>query len=229
MSSSFVRQESGLHGSSGTSVVRPLATAISNGQFIFMVLERGNAATETIAGVTSDGAGATWTRMVDFDNTATGGNERFSAWYGIIRAATTTVTANFNISSTASTSMALYVCAGLDPLAVPQAVGQYQNTAPNTTDGVSSGLLTPAGQPGLLVGFAQCLFAQTFTASAPFVDRGAITNGNSAKWEDKALTSTTAIATTFTATTNSSPTGTIAFYVQDAGIVPSSNRIFFFG
>lgn len=85
---------------------------------------------------------------------------------------------------------------------------QGNQATPGTgTDAVTTGSITPGEQPAVLIGFAFNVQAgNTPSAGSSFSDRGGVWvfggANNFARLEDRRLTATTAVAATFTATSN---------------------------
>lgn len=110
-----------------------------------------------------------------------------------------------------------------------QTVGQAQ-TAPGTgADGLSSTNLTPASQPGLLLGISTDYNGGTISAGTGFASGGAYTtldaaNGSYTFYETKRLTSTSAVPATFTASVSPSNFVTMAYWAAEAtaAIVPQA-------
>ncbi len=141
-------------------------------------------------------------------------------------AGTFTVQANFGTAN-AFRGIAVHRFSGLTGSG--SLVGQAQ-TAPGTgADGLSSTNLTPASQPGMLLGVSTDYNGSTvntgtgFTASAVYtaVDTA---NGSYTTSETKRLTSTAAVAATFTATSSPQNFVTIAYWAAEAtaAIVPQA-------
>jgi len=82
--------------------------------------------------------------------------------------------------------------------------GQFQSPPPTTTDATSSGNLTPSSQPGILIGWSydfngsgSTVAGTGFTSRSTFTTEAAA-NGSASRAEDQRLTSTAAVAATFT-------------------------------
>lgn len=92
---------------------------------------------------------------------------------------------------------------GLDTTATAQAVSNAANNVATSTDAVTSTTLTPSSQPGMLWGIVFEAYNRTMTAGTGFTGRGKFSNMNStlalgASVEDISITSTSAVAATFT-------------------------------
>ena len=225
MSIAFVSQSS-ITASSGSISNVWAGLTLVGGQRCMLVIDKGNV--ETIASITDNGSNA-WTQL-GIDIVDVPFTERWSTWEGIITNAATTLTITYSAVSTGpSLRLFLKQHTGANQ-SIPGQIVSSRQVAPTTAnDAMTSGTLIPAAQPGLLSGYGQVAFNALNAAGFGFTDRGengAI--GDHERYEDKPITSTAAVAATFTAATNNNST-TIAVYWQDAAIVPSSSRIFFFG
>lgn len=114
--------------------------------------------------------------------------------------------------------------AGLDNTTAGQEIGQTQASPGTGANAITSTTLTPASQPGMLMGFGidDAGSAVTVSAGTGFTTRGTIANwdsgiGDISRVEDIRLTATTAKAATFTA--SSAPGHTVAFavFVPESG------------
>ena len=115
---------------------------------------------------------------------------------------------------------------GLNQSIAPQYVGNDQNPATTGTDGITSTTLTPASQPGCLLGFdyKRAYNAGTPVAGTGFGDYSAIANYNTTRTasnEDKRITSLSAVAATFTDSTGGGTDEyiTVALYVPELSTV----------
>jgi hypothetical protein len=99
------------------------------------------------------------------------------------------------------------------------------NVGPGSGAGaVTSGNLTPAGQPGMLRGVSMDDSAteSSLTAAGGATSRGAMSNIETSFFvktmtEDKSITSTSAVAATFTAGSGTGNFLTMAYYAQESG------------
>lgn len=132
-------------------------------------------------------------------------------------------TLTFNLASgEPSRGVCVVRISGLDT-AVACIIAQNNPSNPGTGAGaVTSTNLTPAAQPGALVGFVMDDSGGEagIAASAGFTDLGAISTweaqiGIKARFEHKAIASTAAVAATFTATTGTGRFGVMAAYMQE--------------
>lgn len=101
-------------------------------------------------------------------------------------------------------------------------VGQLQSPPPTTTDATTSGNLTPGSQPGILIGWAYDFNGSGSTAAGTgFTSRAtfpteATANGSASRAEDKRLTSTAAVAATFTTPDTTGNVVTSAIWCAEA-------------
>ena len=116
---------------------------------------------------------------------------------------------------------------GLDVGATAQAVNNKQTNAATTTDAVTSTTLTPASQPGMLWGVCFDAFNRTLTAGTGFTNRGNFTNmaatlASKVQVEDIAISSTSAVAATFTINNSTNRCATFGIYtLEDTGGAPA--------
>ena len=223
MTIAFVSQSS-LATSQGSISSTWSGLTLVSGQRCMLVIDKGNS--ETIASITDNGANA-WTQLgtdiVDVPFT-----QRWSTWEGIITGAATSLVITYSaVSTVQAIRLFLKQHTGANQSIPGQIVSSRQVAPTLATDAMTSGTLTPAGQPGLLSGYGQVAFNALNAAGTGFTDRGENTAGDHARYEDKPITSTAAVAATFTAATNNNST-TIAVYWQEAPVVASSNRLIFF-
>lgn len=93
---------------------------------------------------------------------------------------------------------------GLDNAATPAQAGSVVVNAGTGTDAITSGNVTPAGQPAMIFTFAVEVSGggSALAFGSGFVDRGAMTNWNTyigfSRFEDKRVTSTSGVPGTFT-------------------------------
>lgn len=102
-----------------------------------------------------------------------------------------------------------------------QLVGQAQTTPGTGADGLSSTNLTPAAQPGMLLGISTDFNGSTVNTGTGFTSSAVYTNVDTANGsytvsERKNITSTSAVPATFTATSSPSNFVTIAYYAREA-------------
>ena len=223
MAIAFVSQSS-LATSAGTISSAWAGLTLVPGQRCLLVIDKNNA--ETIASVADNGTNA-WTHLgtdlVDVPFT-----ERWSTWEGIITNAATALTITYSaVSTNPSPRFFLKQHTGANQ-SIPGQIVQSRQAAPTlATDAMTSGTLIPAAQPGMLTGYGVVAFGALNAAGTSFTDRGEGVAGIHERYEDTSITSTAAVAATFTAATNNNST-TIAVYWQEAPIVASSNRLIFF-
>ena len=179
--------------------------------------------------------GATTITVTDGTNTYTQVGSQVVASSGDVQAVfeclscaagTFTVQANFG-TSTAFRGIAVHRFSGLTGSG--SLVGAAQ-TAPGTgADGLSSGNLTPASQPALLLGVSTDYNGFTVNVGTGFTSSAVYTNidtanGSYTTSETKWLTSTAAVAATFTATSSPQNFVTMAYWAAEAtaAIVPQA-------
>lgn len=133
-------------------------------------------------------------------------------------AGTFTVSANFGTAN-AFRGIAVHRFSGLTGSG--SLVGQAQ-TAPGTgADGLTSTNLTPASQPALLLGISTDYNGFTVNVGTGFTSSAVYTNIDTANGsytvsETKRLTSTSAVAATFTATSSPQNFVTLAYWAAEA-------------
>lgn len=138
-----------------------------------------------------------------------------------------TVTVTFTLTSpgAAFRTMTIARYSGADTSVAGIAASQGQSapgTTPNGTDKVTSGNLTPGSQPGTLVGFGyDDSGSSTLSAGTGFTTRGTMANqdaafGTASRVEDIAITSTAAVAATFTITAGTDNFTAFAVFFPDA-------------
>ena len=153
----------------------------------------------------ADNNGNTWTAVgaARFEGNGPTAFQLFHAKN--INAGSTTITATYNAARTNRGICGLRYT-GIDTAAAAQiSASNEQVPGVTTTDGITTGTMTPTGQPALLVGFVfdTSYGAATYTAGTGFTSRGAFAswaaafglNGNT---EEKRLTATSAVAATWT-------------------------------
>lgn len=132
-------------------------------------------------------------------------------------------TLTFNLASgEPSRGVAVVRLTGLDT-AVACLIAQNNPSNPGTgANAVTSTNLTPGAQPGVLCGFVMDDSGGEagIASGTGFTDLGTISTweaqiGIKAHWEHKAITSTSAVAATFTATTGTGRFGVMAAYAQE--------------
>lgn len=171
--------------------------------------------------------GATTITVTDGTNTYTQVGSQVVANSGDVQAVfecascaagTFTVQANFGTSN-AFRGIAVHRFSGLTGSGA--LVGAAQ-TAPGTgADGLSSGNLTPASQPALLLGVSTDYNGFTVNVGTGFTSSAVYTSVNTANGsyttsETKRLTSTSAVAATFTATSSPQNFVTLAYWAAEA-------------
>lgn len=116
---------------------------------------------------------------------------------------------------------------GLDVGATAQAVNNKQTNVATTTDAVTSTTLTPASQPGMLWGVCHDSYNRTLTAGTGFTSRGNFANhasvfASKVQVEDIAISSTSAVAATFTINNAVNRCTTFGIYtLEDSGGAPA--------
>ena len=173
--------------------------------------------------------GATTITVTDGTNTYTQVGSQVVASYGDVQACfecancaagTFTVQANFGTAN-AFRGIAVHRFSGLTGSG--SLVGQAQ-TAPGTgADGLTSTNLTPASQPALLLGISTEYNGTTVNVGTGFSLSSAYTSVNTANGsyttsETKRLTSTSAVAATFTATSSPQNFVTLAYWAAEANV-----------
>ena len=184
-------------------------------------------ATATVTSVTDNG-GNTYTQIGYLNNTGWG--YQVYAFDAVISTAATVVTMNYSAVPSASPKAHSYRATGANSSVAAQLAGQYIAVSTVITDAITSGNLTPAAQPGLLIGWCSLSGgANTATPGTGFTDRGEITAGQHERYEDKAISSVSAVAATFTASLAGAAT-VFGIYLQEAAAaVGQSSRVVFIG
>lgn len=181
--------------------------------------------TETVTGITDSGSN-TWTRIV---TDVVASTERWSFFESAIVAAATSITVTYSAASTTNgPRFELFQASGLNQSIAGQAVANYQGTPTTATDATTSTALTPAAQPGVLVGYTFDDFAAVTNTGTGFTDRGVSAADASVRWEDKSISSTAAIAATYTSA-NNYPHVTLAVYWQEAASAATLSRVMYIG
>ncbi len=191
------------------------------GEHVFIRTTRSTGGTETI----SDGTN-TYTQ-IGSSVTSTGGD--VVTHYECV----STVAGTYTVTQTLGTAAAFRGIQGLRYTGLTGSsthVGQAQTGIGTGTDAVTSTNLTPASQPGLLIGWlydfngsGASVAGTGFTSRATFPTEAAA-NGSASRAEDRRLTSTAAVAGTFTltATTGNLVTSAIWCAEATATIVPQA-------
>lgn len=171
--------------------------------------------------------GATTITVTDGTNTYSAVGSQVTANSGDVQACfecancaagTFTVQANFGTAN-AFRGIAVHRFSGLT--GAGSLVGQAQ-TAPGTgADGLTSTNLTPASQPALLLGVSTDYNGSTVNVGTGFTSSAVYTNVDTANGsyttsETKRLTSTSAVAATFTATSSPQNFVTLAYWAAEA-------------
>jgi hypothetical protein len=123
-----------------------------------------------------------------------------------------TLTATFGAPDFGYAAIAYLRYTGLDTTAnVQTTLGSTQNPGSATTDAITSGNMTPTSQPAMVLGFTVDMTgnAGTISAGTGFTSRSTLANwastlGFLCRAEDKRITSTSAVAATFTASSGAS-------------------------
>ena len=206
----------------GSALNTPLSAAVSAGDLLAVVLQW-NLDTGTAA--LTDNLGNTYTAISQVHNTFDGVSlSVFQTKVTVAGTATITPT-----GTTATYSMMGASWSGLDLCALgAAAAGQYQSTgAIIGTDTLTSGNVTPGSQPGVLfgAGLDNPFSTSRVAAGTGFTDRTPTTPLVKMTQESLVITSTSAIAATFSPQTGdvSSPRGlAVGAFFADTVIAPTS-------
>lgn len=170
------------------------------GEFVAVGITYGNgsAVTESIADGTN-----TYTKV---GSTLTdGSNGQNLALFVVKSAASGSFTITVTFASSVTYRGIMYArYTGLDASQTPTLSGTVNTNVGTGTDAVTSGNVTPGGQPAMIFAFGVEVSGggSAMTAGTGFTDRGAMANWNSyigfSRFEDKRVTSTSAVPGTFT-------------------------------
>jgi hypothetical protein len=197
---------------SGTSLLLPAQTIVT-GDHVYVWTTRGGASTETI----TDGTN-TYTLVPSAQITG-GGGDIVSVYESV-----NVTGGTFTFTQTLGTSLAfrgMGVIRGTQLVtSASQGVGQSQVAPTTGADATTSTNLTPATQPGALLGISIVFSGTAIAAGTGFTDLGTFTssdttNGNITRIEHKRLTATSAVAATFTSAVNNSVVS-IAIFTAEA-------------
>ena len=200
-----------------------LTNPIVAGDVVFVLVAKSDPIGERCTGITDNG-GNTYVQVGSDIVSAT--YARIATFVTTAAAGATTVTATYAGVSTGggfgSPRVETFVCTGLNSAAA-QMVGQYQGGPLLGTDVATSTTLTPASQPGQLIGWCESGSAQLPVSGTGFTSRSGNFTGVEL-WEDIALSSTAAVATTFSFGANSSFNFTVALYAPLTGAAANSSQ-----
>ena len=208
MAYAFVSATNTTFGAGVSSNTQPGLTLVA-GQRCLLTLDK-STLTETVTGVTDNG-GNTWTLLATTSDTYNGSS--VTVWESATATAATSITVTYSASMTGSVVFNLLQYTGLNPSIAGQIVSSVQTAPTIATDAMTSGALTPAAQPGALIGIGKLQYNTAFVSGTGFSAGGADTNWH--RYEDKPITSASAVAATFTASINY-PAVTIGVYWQEA-------------
>ena len=222
MAIAFVAADGAAQSASNPTTYSPTGGLVVGQRHIFCVRVSG----ANVTSVTDNGSNS-YTQIATLNNIAGGFlNYIFEA---VISTAATVVTVNYSAVPSASPRSHSYRATGANSAIAAQVVSLYTAASTTATDGLSSGNLTPAAQPGSLIGWCSLIFgANTATAGTGFTDRGEIGGGVHERFEDKAISALTAVPATFTGSAAGS-SNVFAIYLQEAAAAVQSNRVVFIG
>lgn len=180
----------------------------------------------TVTSVTDNG-GNTYTQLVTLTNTVGGFNNY--VFEAIITTAAAVITTNYSGVPSASPRAHVWRATGVSSTAA-QIVSAYIASSTTATDAITSGTLTPAAQPGVLVGWCSLAFgSNTATAGTTgFTDRGEIGGGSHERFEDKPISALTAVAATFTGSAAGSAS-VFGVYLQESAAAVQNNSVMYIG
>lgn len=191
----------------GTTLTRTYANAVIPGSCLVADVQCTDVASETFS--VSDSVNGSWGAAVQSVDDGTKTTARFL--FPNTAAGTPVVTVTYGITAL---NRGLWINevrnAAVSPL--DGSAGQTQASPGNGTDAITSGTATNTNQPGLILGLSFDDRTVAPVAPAPgtaFIDNGAgwtFAGGNQARLESKRITTTTAVAATFTGTTGVVPT-----------------------
>lgn len=212
-------QYNAVDNSSGTSMTTPsVIYAAHDRAVVFVTYGSGTTDVETV----SDGTN-TYTKLGSTLNDATNGQSM--AVFELLDATAGTYTVTFSVATAqAARAMAIKAYSGLSNTGAGQLASNNQSAPGNGANAVTTGTVTPAAQPGALVAasFDDQGSETTITASGTFTSRGAFTTwdasfGTKSMSEDTRITSTSAVAGTFTAGSGTGRFLNMAVFVQEPG------------
>ena len=220
MAYAFVSATNNAIGGGSTSNTQ-LGLTLVAGQRCLLTLDK-STLTETVTSVTDNG-GNTWTLLATISDTPNG--DSITVWESATVAAATSITTTYSASLTGSCSFNLFQYTGLNPAVAGQIVSSVQASSTTATDAMTSGTLIPAAQPGALIGVGKLQYGAAYVSGTGFSAGGA----GSAwfRYEDKPITSTSAVAATFTAGVSGAAV-TIGVYWQESASA-AKNRIMYIG
>jgi hypothetical protein len=209
-------------GGTTTSTTVAISSTTSAGDGVGVWVKWG-ASTGTVSSV-SDGTN-TYTAVANTlcRNTDNGHSEQLF-YCPNLPAGTRTITATFSVTQT-NRDIAYARFTGADTAAAAQtgAANFQVSPGPGTgTDAVTSGNMTPTSQPGAVWGVSvNHIAASTINAGTGYTSLGTLTaynglQGDNSLNEWKRITSTSAVAATFTATSASEEFDTVAMIVSEA-------------
>lgn len=202
MAISVIQEAITANDNTSATTVSVALTGTVAGNLIHVCFLCNNAAIDSVV----DSDGNTYTSIAALNNNAT--TRKYRHWYAkniVGNAGTTTITATLHFSINGRSGLAREI-GGVDNSAPLLAHSENSQTTPTTsTDAVTTGTATNASQPALISGWT----FNPVNTSVPTHGTGLTTgiSGSNATIqsycsESKRITSTTAIAATFTATSN---------------------------
>lgn len=206
-----------------TTTVVASSVVYANGETVFLGVTYGSAGGVRIVESISDGGTNTYAYIGTQADTTNG---QCIAVFVVKNAVAGTYTVTFTLASVATfKGLGIRRYTGLNNTGTPQFIGNPQNNVPTTPNAITSTNITPSAQPAILFSFTQETSgngAATATASGTFNSRGAFATWNTSisntMTEDLRLTSTAAVAATFTAGNASNTFTTIAVVYPEAGV-----------
>ena len=208
MAYAFVSTTNAVNGGGSASNTQTGLTLVA-GQRCLLVYDK-STLTETVTGVTDNG-GNTWTLLATIADTPNAGS--ITVWESATVAAATSITVTCSAALTGTGVFNLLQYSGLNPSIAGQIVSSVQTAPTIATDGMTSGTLIPAAQPGALIGIGKLQYNTAFVSGTGFSAGAA--DGNWHRYEDKSISSTAAVAATFTASVNYAAVA-IGVYWQEA-------------
>ena len=181
-----------------TTITQAITHTASTRAFVFICFD-----SDTTTATVADTLGNTYTQVGSYLTEA--GSRRMAMFSGIITTGgSTTITATLSVTQP-NRGISVTTYSGLDTN-VAQASNSGNQTSPGTgADAVTTGNMTPTGQPAILFAIGRDLTGGgALNAGTGFTSQGTQTNwdtndGETSRIEDKRLTSTSAVAGTFTA------------------------------
>lgn len=216
---------------SATTIALASAITLTEGNLVCVwVGYDGTSTTTTI----SDTQGNTWTRV---GTELSASSYQLGMFYSIITAGgSSTITATFGTARAyRAVAVAEWSPASGTTWAFDVQAGQTQATPGTGTDGVTTGTATNSAQPALIVGLAFSYNGATISAGTSMTSRDnnlwstVLANSAATMIADRALTTTGAVAATWTASNNSLHFSQMGIFLEQSSSATINQEGFRFG